>query len=70
MVDNQDQKEFDAALELASELQIFDGAKFLRSQLGCSLTEGLQLCKRVARLYPTSPMAASVENYERQVKIP
>lgn len=51
--------DFDAVVELASELHWADAARFVRSETGISLREAGHVCERIMRDYPNSKCGLS-----------
>jgi hypothetical protein len=55
-----------AAEELALELNMFEGAKFLRSEVGCGLRAAIDKCWWLGEQHPDTPLGISVR---RQAEI-
>ncbi len=60
---DQSDEDYEAARELALELDFISAAKWLRAQTGCTLREGLMDAKRIASQSPGTPLAISAAEY-------
>ncbi len=54
-----DNKDWQAAEELALELDFYEAIRFLRSQIGFSLREAGRTAERLASQYPKSKLGSS-----------